>query len=471
MMSITQLLGILWASRRMILSIFFGTLLAVMGITLLLPREYVAHVAVMIDSKSADLVTGVALPPQLVAAYMATQVDIISSHNVALKVVDKLKLTESAVVQKKFNSATGGTGSIRDWAADLLLTGLDVEPSRESSVVTINFSGADPSYAATVANAFADSFIITSLELRNDPARRQSTWFDGQIQNLRKNLEESQQHLTQFQRENNLVSIDPGRLDVENARLAEIANQLTAAQSSKLDSTSRLTQLQQMKGQDRLMQMPDILGNPLLQSMKADLVRAEGKLAEVAERYDRNHPLYVGAAAEVNTLRSKLSAEIATARGSIEQTANLADRRESELQSALDQQRQNILELQKQRDQQVVLSHEVENAQRTYDAALQRSSQVRMESELTQSSIAVLNPALPPLKPTKPHYLLNFILAIMAGLLFGVATALLKELADRRIRGREDIEDGLSLPVLGELPSISAKSKNLRRGKGGLVPA
>lgn len=470
-MSISQLLGILWARRRLILSIFFGTLLTVMGISAFLPREYVANVAVMIDSKSTDLVTGVALPPQLMAAYMATQVDIISSHNVALKVVDKLKLADSAAVQKKFNSATGGSGSIRDWAADLLLTGLDVEPSRESSVVTIKFAGSDPNYAATVANAFADSFIVTSLELRNDPARRQSSWFDGQIQSLRKNLEESQQHLTQFQRENNLVSIDPGRLDVENARLAEIANQLVAAQSSKLDSTSRLSQLQQMKGQDRLMQMPDILGNPLLQSMKGDLVRAEGKLAEVAERYDRNHPLYVGAAAEVNTLRSKLSAEIATARGSIEQTSKLADRRESELQNALDEQRQNILELQKQRDQQVVLSHEVENAQRTYDAALQRSSQVRMESELTQSSVAVLNPALPPLKPSKPHYLLNFILATIAGLLFGVASALLKELADRRVRGREDIEAGLNMPVLGELPAISAKSGNRRRGKSELALA
>ena len=470
-MSLSQLLGILWARRRFIVGIFLATLLTVMGVTLVLPREYVARVAVMIDSKSTDLVTGVALPPQLVAAYMATQVDIISSHNVALKVVDKLKLTESAVVQKKFNSVTGGAGSIRDWAADLLLTGLDVEPSRESSVVTIKFSGADPKYAATVANAFADSFIVTSLELRNDPARRQSTWFEGQIQTLRKNLEESQQHLTQFQRENNLTSIDPARLDVENARLAEIANQLVAAQGSKLDSGSRLTQLQQLKGQDRLMQMPDILGNPLLQSMKADLVRAEGKLAEVAERYDRNHPLYIGAAAEVNTLRNKLSAEIATARGSIEQNSKLADRRESELQTAMDQQRQNILELQKQRDQQVVLSHEVENAQRTYDAALQRSSQVRMESELTQSSIAVLNPALPPLKPTKPYYLLNFILATIAGLLFGVAIALLRELADRRIRGREDIEVGLNMPVLSELPPASARSKNLRRGTGGFVPA
>ena len=471
MMSITQLLGILWARRRMMLCIFLGTILAVMGITLLLPREYVAHVAVMIDTKSTDLVTGVALPPQLMAAYMATQVDVISSHNVALKVVDKLKLADNPVLQKKFNSVTGGSGSIRDWAADLLLTRLDVEPSRESSVVTINFSGSDPAYAATVANAFADSFIITSLELRNDPARRQSSWFDGQIQSLRKNLEESQQHLTQFQRENNLVSIDPGRLDVENARLAEIANQLVAAQSSKLDSTSRLTQLQQMKGQDRLMQMPDILGNTLLQGMKADLVRAEGKLAEVAERYDRNHPLYTGAAAEVNTLRSKLSTEIATARGSIEQTAKLADRREAELQNALDEQRKNILELQKQRDQQVVLSHEVENAQRTYDAALQRSSQVRMESELTQSNIAVLNPALAPLKPTKPHYFLNFILAIIAGLLFSAAIALLKELADRRIRSREDIESGLNMPVLGEVPPMSAKTKNMRPGNAELVPA
>jgi uncharacterized protein involved in exopolysaccharide biosynthesis len=218
------------------------------------------------------------------------------------------------------------------------------------------------------------------------------------------------------------------------------------------------------------MQLPDILGNSLLQNMKAELARAEAKLAEVAERYDRNHPQYIAASAEINALRSKLWAEIGTARGAIEQSARLSERREGELQQALDQQKETILELQKQRDQQAVLYREVENAQRTYDAASQRSSQVRMESEFTQSNIAILNPAIPPMNPAKPRVMLNLILSIVAGGLLGAASALLMELRDRRVRDRHDLIGSIDAPLLGELPPINASGR--KRGRGGeMVPA
>lgn len=467
-MNVSQLLSAIWARRRLVLLTFFGLFGATVLVTLLLPKEYVANAAVVIDSRGTDLVTGTVLPNQIMSGYISTQVDVIGSHNVALKVVDQLKLVDAPQIREKFNESTDGSGDIRDWIADNLLRNLDILPDRDSSVVTIAFSARDPNFAAAVANAFADSYIRTNLELRNDPTKRQAAWFDEQIQSLRKNLETAQQNLAAFQREHNLVSIDPNRIDVENSRLAEIANQLVAAQGSKYDSMSRLNQLKELKSQDRLTQLPDILGNPLLQSMKADLVRAEGKLADTAERFDRNHPQYVSAAAEVNALRQRLAAEIATARGSIEQSANLAQRREQELQQALAAQKQAILELQKQRDQQAVLSSEVENAQHVYDAALQRSSTVRLDSQLTQSNIAVLNSAVPPLKPTKPRLLINVVLGAMAGLLFGIAAALVREFNDRRIREREDIIDNLSLPVLAELPPLASRTR-FRNGR--LTPA
>ena len=469
-MTISQLLLIFWARRRIALIVFGVIVFVVMAVTLALPREYQAKAAVVADSKSTDPVTGLVLPSQVMAGYLATQIDVIGSHNVALKVVDKLKLVDNPTVRDQFNRVTAGSGNIRDWLADVLLRDLDVQPARDSSVINIVFSGRDPGYAAMVANAFADAYIQTSLELKNDPAKRQVQWFDDQIRNLRRTLEDSQKKLAVYQRENNLVSVDPNRMDVENSRLAEIANQLTTAQGTKYDAISRLNQLRQLKGNESLLQLPDILSNSLLQNMKADLARAEGKLAEVGERYDRNHPQYVSAAAEVNTLRSKLWGEISTARGAIEQSAKLAERREQELQQALEQQKGTILELQKQRDQQAVLAREVENAQRTYDAALQRSSQVRMESEFTQSNIAVLNPAIPPLRATKPNILINLVLSIVAGLLLAAGAALVQEMRDRRVRERDDLLGALDAPVLGELPPLGRRDR--RRGRGTqLVPA
>src|SRR5262249_10895697 len=67
---------------------FVGTL------SVVLPKRYVAAVSLVVDTKAADPVTGALLPLQMLPGYLATQIDIIKSHSVALKVVDRLKLTE-----------------------------------------------------------------------------------------------------------------------------------------------------------------------------------------------------------------------------------------------------------------------------------------------------------------------------------------------------------------------------------------
>ena len=94
---------------------------------------------------------------------------------------------------------------------------------------------------------------------------------------------------------------------------------------------------------------------------------------------------------------------------------------------------------------------DVENTQRLYDAALQRLGQSRLESLTTQTDIAVLNPAVPPLQPSSPKVMLNTLLAVFLGTLLGVGLAFLMEMIDRRVRSADDLVAGLDIPVLGEI--------------------
>ena len=55
---------------------------------------------------------------------------------------------------------------------ELLTKNLDVKPSRESNVIQINYRSPDPRFAAGLANAFAQAYIATTLELRVDPAKQ-----------------------------------------------------------------------------------------------------------------------------------------------------------------------------------------------------------------------------------------------------------------------------------------------------------
>jgi chain length determinant protein EpsF len=465
-MKLTQLIGILSGRRWLFGFVLISVVGATTAFSLLKAKTYIAEAAVLVDSKNTDPVTGTALPQQMQSSIQATQADVISSHNVALKVVDKLQLAEDPEAQRQFSEERDAGGSIRDWLADRLRDKLTVRSSHDSNVISLAVEARAPELAARIANAFADGYIQTSLELRSDPAKRQALWFDDQVQGLRIALQNAQKRLSNYQQQRKIIGTDD-RLDVENARLNEIATQLVTAQTAMYDAESRQRQMTQALQKNQLEELPDILGNALLQNMKADLVRAEGKLAQVSQRYDRNHPENVSAAAEVQTFKSRLATELATVQGSINQAAQLARQRAVEGQKALEAQKQKILALKQQRDGLDVLNREVENAQRAYDAAMQRTSELQLTSRLDQTNIAVL-PASAPVKPAGPKVLRNIILAVLAGAILAAGAALALELIDRRVRSSADLldlDDAPGLTVLAEIRDLSlSKPMHARRG-------
>jgi polysaccharide biosynthesis transport protein len=445
---------VLRARRWLMINIFCGLVVLTLGGSLLWPKTYRGEASVVVDSSNPDPVTGNPTAGGMASAYLATQVDVITSHNVALKVVDRLKLNDDPAIINQFRAKTGGTGSIRDWIANLLDLNLDVIPSRESSVITIGYYARDAQVAAELANGFAESYIETDRELKNDTARRQSGWFQEQTLDLRKGLEIAQQRLAEYQRSNVIVANSQDRLDVESARLGDITAQLVTAQAQLGDAQAKLQQMHQATGKQQIDQLPDILGNPLLQSMKADLGRAEGKLADTAQRLDSNHPQYLQAAAEVTELRRKLLAEIANATGAIQQTSEISQQRVKELQGALDQQKARIIQLQQQHDAIDVLNRDVQNAQHTYDAAIQRTDALGLEGRNDQSTIAVLDKAVAPINAARPRILLNTALACVLGGLLAFGAAIAAERFDRRVRTRIDLLESTDMAVLAEIPRL-----------------
>lgn len=440
-MNFIQFLLILNARKRVILGVLLVTVAITTTVSLLLPKEYTAAVDLIVDSKSKDPMTGQLFPSQMFPGYMATQIDVIKSSNVAQKVVDELKLANSSRMREQFMEATEGKVSIEKWIGERLLKSLSVEPSRESSVITISFRGSDPQFSSLIANAFAKSYIDTSLELRVAPAKLTAAWFDQQIIQLRDNLDKAQQKLTAYQREKGIVESQE-RLDVETRRMEEIAGQVVAAQSASFDANSRARDSSSM---------PEVVNSPGVQNLKAQLAQGEVKLAELALRVGKNHPEYQRVQAEVDGFKAKLDTEIKTASRGIGATATAARQRFAELGGAFANQKTRILGLKQQREEASLLAREVENAQRIYDSALQRYGQSRMESLSTQTDIAVLNPATVPLHPSKPRVLLNVLISVFLGTLLGVGVGFLVELLDRRVRSGQDIVEGLDIPVLAEV--------------------
>jgi len=109
------------------------------------------------------------------------------------------------------------------------------------------------------------------------------------------------------------------------------------------------------------------------------------------------------------------------------------------------------------RDEGAVLQREVENAQRAYDNLGARMSQTTLEAQNTQSYANILTVAQPPAEHSSPRILLNTVLAVFLGIFIAIGSALVLEMADRRVRSPQDAASALGLPVIGFIPTPTAK--------------
>lgn len=476
-MNLQRLLLILRARFWMVFFTLVVTVATTAILSYVLPKTYTATTSIMVDFKGTDPVAGTLPPPQLLPGYMSTQMDIIASHKVALKVVDSLQLDAMPEAREQFEKATGGKGSIRDWLADALLENMKAEPSAESSLVHLSYSSTDPRFSAAVANAFAQAYIKTTLELKIEPARETANWFNDQLKLLRSNLEQAQAKLSAFQQQKGIVATDE-KLDIENARLSELSTQLVMAQNLTQDTLSKKNQINSSPDKAASMDsLPEIISNPYIQGLKSELAKQEVKVSEISSQVGKNHPQYRRAQAELESMRRKVASETLSATGGIVNNAQSAQQRETALKSMLAAQKAKVLELRKQRDEIAVFLRDVDNAQRAYDTALQRFNQTNMESQMNQTNVTVLSPALEPIEPSAPKPLLNIALAIFFGAILGVCVALLTEMGSRYIRSEDDIIDDLNLPVLGMLTKSYAQLKGRHQPKrleslpAGLRPA
>jgi succinoglycan biosynthesis transport protein ExoP len=462
-MTISQFLHVLLA-RWKVIAILLGVSVAIaVALTYLLPSKYKATSTVVLDFKGTDPILGVLLPGQGGSGYLPTQLDIIHSKRTAIEAARILKLGDSPFVRQQFLDATGGLGGMEDWLGDLLLRNLDLKPSRDSSVVDITFEARDPKFAADVANAFAEAYQRVNLDLRVEPAKQTAAWFDEQLRQLRKNLEESQARLSAYQQKKGFTATDE-RLDIESARLGELSQQYTATQAAAADALSRQRQLDDFLARGASPEtLPDVLANPVIQGLKTQLANSLSKFEQISSQLGANHPEIRRLKADIAEQRQQLSGEIHNVSSAIGNSARLAQRRQAELAQAVADQKARMLRVNQGRDEMAALLKEVESAQHAYEAAASRFTTTNLESQATSTTISLLNPATPPPFPSFPILWINVLVGIVSGLILGTGLALVSELIDRRVRSEEDLVLSLDAPLLGILDAGRAR---LKRGWG-----
>jgi chain length determinant protein EpsF len=442
-MTIKQFLLALRGRLWIFLALLGGTIAAAAIVSLLLPKTYVSTVSLFVDNADQQTLQGQPQDVRAKIGYMQTQVDLIQSQRVARKVAEDMHLADSPQAREAYLKS-GGKGDLADAVAGSLLLGLKVDTT-QSSVINVTYLAGDPKFAAAAANAFAKAYIDLTLALRTEPSKQAAAWFDDQLKSLRDQLDVAQRKLADYQREKGIIATDE-RVDVESARLAELSSQSLRAS----DDMYALSGRSGVAGRSAETS-PDVIANPLVQTLKGELLRGEAKLQEMSTRLGPNHPDYVQQKAQVDALRSRMYAEQGHIVGGARSATAASAAREAALKRDLERQRQRVIELRDARAQASTLLRDVDTAQKAYEAALQRYLVNKVESGARSTNASILSPAVEPSRPFKPKVGLNIALGVIVGLMLGMGAVFLLELLDRRVRSADDLVVNVEAPLLGSL--------------------
>lgn len=479
-MGLQQFLTILRARKALIFIVLVVTVAAAALVIAMMPKRYEASASVVVDSRMMNPVTGASLVQPINENIVSTQVDIVASPSVALRAVDILGLEKNPRARELLSGpgllgelrewvtallpreqADAG-GSLKDWMADRLLRNLQVKSNRDSRLVRVTYSSHDPEFSASVANAFVRAYLDTVLKLQVEPAKQNTRWLDEQLQELKRKLEAAETRLSKFQQAKGIVATDE-RIDLENARLADISAQLGAAQSQSYESQARQRQFRDfLARQGNADNAPaEVMTSPVVQQLRQEVAQREAKLSELSRRVGANHPQHKAAVTELERLRTELNTEMRAAAQGLLSSSGVAGQREGALRGALEQQRKRVLAMKGDRGELAMLVREVENAQQAYNAASQRLTQTRMESEVGQSNGAQFDSAVVPIAPAGPTPGKILFLSAVAGLIFGIGMALLSETFRRYVRSEQDLVEVMNLPVLAVLAPKGGRRQNV----------
>jgi len=445
-LSLNQLFAILWAHRKatLLIAVAFSALVA--ATVMMMPKSFEATATLMVDYEVNDPLGGKEFPIGLLGSYMSTQIELMRSDEVLMPVVDRLKLTENNIYTQGYS---GEPGKLRQWVGKAISKKLLIEQGHYGSqLIYVTFSASNPVDASLIANTVADVYMEQQYQRMTGPASERSKRYLAQLDELKKRASQAQDSLTEFRQRSGLLDSDT-KIDIDMERLSTLQQRLIEAQNSRSIAESRAAENQSVAQQ--------VLSSSLIQSLKAQLAVQTSKMAELKTTLGPSHPQMIELRSQIDATRSSLAAEVGSYSSGATSDLNASKELESKLQEAVDQQHSKVLAIHKLQDEGAKFELDLQSAQSVYKRALDNYDQVVFVSTGHYTNTSFVSRAEPPLRAAKPKTALDMLAGLLAGLMLGLVVPLCRDLLNRRVRCRDDLERDHNIPVLVEFGTLSTR--------------
>jgi len=399
-------------------------------------------------------------------------------------------------------------------------------PTSATIAFTIAYLGRTPDQALKVANELSSLFLQKNVESRTETASETSEFLASEAARLNDQIGVLEDRLSEFKAENlgslpELNQLNMNLLDRSEREIKDIERQLRAIDERIIYLQSEVAARAEAQAiytetgeriyspQDRLKYLESQLASyeSLYSDKHPDVVRARREIAGLKETLGESVDETSGNQSDLLALKAKRAAlagrladwhpdvrELDQRIAGLEADASRGFRQdgsdpalvqlETQLQAATAERRS----LERLRDEvgatitgyearlaatpliekdYVALTLDLENARQKYRDVKAREMEARlsqnMESDRKGERLTMIEPPLPPEQPASPDRPLWLTLGAIFSVAIGIGTAVVAEMTDTSIRGREMIEVLAGVPALGFIPVIETRDDQRRR--------
>jgi len=384
--------------------------------------------------------------------YIQTQMKVLQSETLALDTIRSLDLAS----YPEFGGASGSQlvrpaspGDKRPAILGAFLGRLGVQRVPNSRLIEVTFSAQNPQLAARVVNAHLQNFIEQNFKSKYDATTRASGWLSSELEELRLQVEKSEDARIAYQRQNQIWQVDE-KQDITTQKLADLSNAVTAAQTDLAAKEAAY----RMASDGNV----DALASMSKNGVVADLLQRKSALdesyAEAMNQYGPNFPKVQRIADQQKEIQKDLAKARQTVIEGVRQDYETAKQRVALLQDELTAQKAEANNMAEKLVQYNILEHDAKANRQLYDGLQEKLKEATISAGLRSSNIRIVDPALVPTTPSAPRKTRNILLSILVGLVGGIGLAVFREYLDNTVKSPDDIESLTGLPSLAVVPAL-----------------
>ncbi len=429
-------------------------------IAVVLPKRYEATATVRIDPQGTRTVGEEAGANSIqfsARELVTTEAKVVQSPAVVMKTIEELHLDRDPEFSPDYKRLAASGQAMTLSQKNVVLRNVTKEISIDQPLGTfllsVSFRASSPQTAASVANQLVQSLIEHDYSTRVRALMGSSQSMQAQVNDLRAKMEQSQKDLVDYESSHDVLAPD-SKDNIMQARLTEVNQDLGVAQSKRIALEADYATIRS-GDLDALLASPRGLSLVPLQNR---LLRDQSRLAQDAQVYGPNFPLYREQAAVVAHDKGVLkSGEQHVARQIAAEYAG-ARAREELLRAELTLQKRRMDDFNLKAIRYHALKAAADSYSTLYYQLQQRIQDVAVAANLHSEMMRLISPALPDPKPVFPRPVLTAILTFLLSTILACSVAILAGLMDRRISNPEQVEHWFQLPVLAALPLIEGSA-------------